>query len=416
MPLTVEKGRSLARKSHFFHTEKDRSMRASVFCRIRKDRVNKSGSAPVFLQVAINSEKIQIPLKISWPVSFFDNKSGLFLPRNHQDTEADDYNMLAKMHMSKVNEIFIYYRHSDTDLSAEIFQKEFSRFGARSNFLQWAAFEIEDRYQASRIALQTRKNSLSNIKKIREWKNEIRFSELTNDLMKDLQAWLKNNQGMKVNTVSGILKTVKVYARAAYEQGMAVDIDAISKFKLPKSKSRIVYLKPEELTRMHRYYLSEEITPTHKRVLGQFLFATLTGLRFSDIERIERKEIDDDALDFEPFKTRNIEKRVRVPLTESAFFLIQNEKGKLFNTMAMQPTNRTLKEIATKCSIRKNLTTHVARHTFATEFLRRGGAIEVLKELLGHTKMETTMIYSHVDEDRKREQMKLMEYQIFCKS
>lgn len=416
MPSVIKKGRSLARNSHFFHTKKDRGMRASVFCRIRKDRVNKAGTAPVYLQVTINSEKLQIPLKISWPVELFDNKAGLFLPRNARDQDADDYNMLAKMQMSKVNEIFIYYRHSDLDLSTEIFLKEFSRFGARSNFLQWATYEIEDRYTANRIALQTRKNSLSNVNKIKLWREEIKFSELNNELMKDLQAWLKNNQGMKINSVGGILKTVKVYARAAYEQGMAIDIDSISKFRLPKAKGRIIYLKTEELTRMHHYYLSEEIIPSHKRILGQFLFATMTGIRFSDIERVEWKNIDDDCLDFEPYKTRNIEKRVRIPMTESAFSLIQNEKGKLFDTMAMQPTNRILKDIAKKCSIRKNLTTHVARHTFATEFLQKGGAIEVLKELLGHTKMETTMIYSHVDEDRKKEQMKLMEYQMFCKS
>ncbi|SEJ57812.1 Phage integrase SAM-like domain-containing protein [Cyclobacterium xiamenense] len=51
-------------------------MRASVICRIRKDRVNKAGTAPVYLQVTINSEKLQIPLKISWPVELFDNKAG----------------------------------------------------------------------------------------------------------------------------------------------------------------------------------------------------------------------------------------------------------------------------------------------------------------------------------------------------
>ncbi|WP_209331559.1 site-specific integrase [Lunatimonas salinarum] len=315
--------------------------------------------------------------------------------------------------MAKANEIFIYYRHNDQELTAASFRKEFSRFGARTNFLQWSHLEIEERYQANRIQLQTRKNSLASINKIRQWREEIKFSELNGELMKDLQAWLKNNQGMKVNSVGGILKTVKVYAKAAHEQGLAIDIDSISKFKLPQSKGRITYLKPEELTKLHHYYVSEEISETHKRVLGQFLFSTMTGLRFSDIERVDWKNIDDDTLDFEPFKTRSIEKRIKIPLVESAFYLIQTKKGKLFETMALQATNRVLKDIAIKCNIRKNLTTHLARHTFATEFLRRGGAIEVLKELMGHTKIETTMIYTHVDEERKRQQMGLMEYSIF---
>nr|WP_245189621.1 phage integrase SAM-like domain-containing protein [Lunatimonas salinarum] len=60
--------------------------------------------------------------------------------------------------------------------------------------------------------------SLASINKIRQWREEIKFSEPNGELMKDLQAWLKNNQGMKVNSVGGILKTVKVYAKAAHEQ------------------------------------------------------------------------------------------------------------------------------------------------------------------------------------------------------
>ncbi|WP_425342612.1 Arm DNA-binding domain-containing protein [Lunatimonas salinarum] len=46
-------------------------MRASALCRIRKDRMNRSGEAPVYLQIIVNSERLQIPLKVSWPVVFF---------------------------------------------------------------------------------------------------------------------------------------------------------------------------------------------------------------------------------------------------------------------------------------------------------------------------------------------------------
>ena len=68
-----------------------------------------------------------------------------------------------------------------------------------------------------------------------------------------------------------------------------------------------------------------------------------------------------------------------------------------------------MKDIALKCRIRKNLTTHVARHTFATDFLRRGGKVEHLQNLLGHTKITTTMIYGHTEEKDAFEQMRLMQ-------
>ncbi|GAB2993783.1 site-specific integrase [Cyclobacterium sediminis] len=384
-------------------------MRASVLCRIRSDRPNKNGLAPVYLQVIINSKRTTIPLGVSWDLDFFDRKSGLFLERKRNDQEALDYNMLVKKEVSKINEIFMYYRHSDFELTIEQFLKEFARYGAKKNFLDWAELEIEERFSLNKIALQTRKNSLSNLKNIRKWKSEIKFSDIDYTFLENLQAWLKNVQGYKLNTVGAILKTVKVYVRAAHEAGIAVNIDSVAKFSLPSGKSRVVFLTVEEMERLNRYYESDEIKPSEKRVLRQFLFSCKTGLRFSDIERVTWREIEGDVLDFEPYKTRNIEKRVRILLVDDAFDLIENEKGKLFNTMAMQPTNRVLKDIALKCRIRKNLTTHVARHTFATDFLRRGGKVQNLQDLLGHSKITTTMIYGHTEEKETFEQMRLMQ-------
>ncbi|WP_460512899.1 site-specific integrase [Cyclobacterium sediminis] len=402
-------GLSRVRMSPFFHTKKIGHMRASVLCRIRSDRPNKNGLAPVYLQVIINSKRTTIPLGVSWDLDFFDRKSGLFLERKRNDQEALDYNMLVKKEVSKINEIFMYYRHSDFELTIEQFLKEFARYGAKKNFLDWAELEIEERFSLNKIALQTRKNSLSNLKNIRKWKSEIKFSDIDYTFLENLQAWLKNVQGYKLNTVGAILKTVKVYVRAAHEAGIAVNIDSVAKFSLPSGKSRVVFLTVEEMERLNRYYESDEIKPSEKRVLRQFLFSCKTGLRFSDIERVTWREIEGDVLDFEPYKTRNIEKRVRILLVDDAFDLIENEKGKLFNTMAMQPTNRVLKDIALKCRIRKNLTTHVARHTFATDFLRRGGKVQNLQDLLGHSKITTTMIYGHTEEKETFEQMRLMQ-------
>src|SRR5690606_24337445 len=66
-----------------------------------------------------------------------------------------------------------------------------------------------------------------------------------------------------------------------------------------------------------------------------------------------------------------------------------------------QKTNAYLKEIATSCGIDKNLTFHVARHTFATTvMLSNGVPIETVSKLLGHTKLSTTQIYARVVETK----------------
>lgn len=75
--------------------------------------------------------------------------------------------------------------------------------------------------------------------------------------------------------------------------------------------------------------------------------------------------------------------------------------GTLLPISSNQKTNAYLKEIADACGIEKNLTFHVARHTFATTvMLSNGVPIETVSKLLGHTKLSTTQIYARVVESK----------------
>jgi integrase/recombinase XerD len=77
-------------------------------------------------------------------------------------------------------------------------------------------------------------------------------------------------------------------------------------------------------------------------------------------------------------------------------------------------TNAYLKEIATLCGIRKNLTFHMARHTFATNVtLTNGVPIETVSRMLGHTKITTTRIYAKVLESKVSEDMNQLEEKLF---
>lgn len=70
--------------------------------------------------------------------------------------------------------------------------------------------------------------------------------------------------------------------------------------------------------------------------------------------------------------------------------------GKLFPILSNQKTNSYLKEIADICGIKKNLTFHLARHTFATMSLSKGVPIESVSKMLGHTNIRTTQIYARI--------------------
>lgn len=68
-----------------------------------------------------------------------------------------------------------------------------------------------------------------------------------------------------------------------------------------------------------------------------------------------------------------------------------------------------LKEIADLCGIKKNITFHLARHTFATTTtLSKGVPIETVSKLLGHTNIKTTQIYARITNEKIREDMKVL--------
>ena len=82
-------------------------------------------------------------------------------------------------------------------------------------------------------------------------------------------------------------------------------------------------------------------------------------------------------------------------------------RGKILPTYSNQKLNSYLKEIADVCGIEKNLTFHIARHTFATTVtLTNGVPIETVSKLLGHTSIKTTQIYAKVVERKVSDDMR----------
>ncbi len=150
-----------------------------------------------------------------------------------------------------------------------------------------------------------------------------------------------------------------------------------------------------------------------QETLRGFLFSCLTGLAFADLSRVQRSQLASDTLIFIRHKVRRFENILQVPLTERAKNLLGHKLGHtdrvtLFNTLSLDKTNEKLTEIRRFAGINKKITTHTGRHTFGTNFIINGGSRDALKEIMGHSKYETTQIYVHLSSDYLKQQMKVM--------
>ena len=168
------------------------------------------------------------------------------------------------------------------------------------------------------------------------------------------------------------------------------------------------FLDEEELEQLESTKMGNERL---ERIRDCFVFSCYTGLSYVDVKELNRDNIVKgiDGNHWISTKREKTDKPVKVPLLPKAQEILEKymqcpemeNKESLLPISSNQKTNAYLKEIADSCDIDKNLTFHVARHTFATTvMLSNGVPIETVSKLLGHSKLSTTQIYARVVESK----------------
>ena len=142
-----------------------------------------------------------------------------------------------------------------------------------------------------------------------------------------------------------------------------------------------------------------------------FVFSCYTGLCYIEVKNLKTGDIVNgiDKEDWIMVRRQKSKTPVKLPLLEEAKRILDKYKNyslavnanKLLPVYSDQKINKYLKEIAKLCNIKKNLTFHVARHTFATTItLLNDVPLETVSKMLGHTKLSTTQKYARVVEKK----------------
>jgi len=154
-----------------------------------------------------------------------------------------------------------------------------------------------------------------------------------------------------------------------------------------------------------------------ENVKDTFLFCCYTGLAYADVSALKAANIlkgIDGEMWLHTFRQKTLT-ATKVPLLQSALELIAKYKGhrkckqQIFPLISNQKTNAYLKEIADLCGIHKELTFHIARHTFATTVtLSNGVPIDTVSKMLGHTNIRTTQLYAKTLEQKISDDMAVL--------
>jgi site-specific recombinase XerD len=171
-------------------------------------------------------------------------------------------------------------------------------------------------------------------------------------------------------------------------------------------------------------------TNLEQLVKESFLFGCFTGLRFSDMCLLTKDDIIREGKDVKlSFRIAKTDEPFVLPLPRPAIVLVnkwkkQSKTDNLLPILSGENTddalkkeissrnayfNKVIKSIATRAGLKKNVSFHLSRHTFATNMLSSGAPIEVVSKLLGHEDIKTTQIYARIVDETKDQAMRNFE-------
>jgi site-specific recombinase XerD len=247
--------------------------------------------------------------------------------------------------------------------------------------------------------------------------DDIKFDKIDLRFVEDFELYLKTSGNCCHNTTMKHIQTVKSVFKTAQAHGYTSK-DPFQKFKIRMEEVVRCYLNENEIAKL----INEPIeNPKLSSVRDMFIFSCYTGLAYIDLKNLKVRNIQKE--DGEKYWIRTVRQKTNVktnvPLLDVPLDLIRQyrndfEEGEpdspIFRIISNQKMNSYLKDLAKLCNIPKELTFHIARHTFATSItLNNGVPIESVSSMLGHTNIKTTQHYAkildkklEVDMDRLR--------------
>lgn len=232
---------------------------------------------------------------------------------------------------------------------------------------------------------------------------EVGLEVLNVEWWKAFSEFVETKYKIQKSTRKGYLKVLKAAVNNAVSTGH-LSSNPFATCRLEKIEETIRYLSSEELVKLEQFKAPNAVL---QRAVDLFLFASYTGLAYSDLRALSLNDLqtgeDGSVVAMKARSKTSV--MSKIPLSPEALGIIERFKNypSLSGTNLLLPVpnlsdyNKTLKHAAALCQINKPISSHVARHTFATSvWLESSGSIETLQKILGHKKIQTTARYGTV--------------------
>lgn len=385
---------------------------------IKKHRINTKGEVPVYIRITSQGTQTELSLNRIINLKQWGNNCAV-----GSSAKCREINNYLTSTQSTIYEHYKYLRETGKDFSAksiknaylgveedkgkkilELYEEHNERIKKLKN-IDFAPYTIQ-RYE---VSLRHTRNFIKRHYK----RDDLYLEELNHDFLIHYETYFKTVRKCSHNTTLKYIKNFKKIVRIAMSNG-DIKKDPFANFKMRLKKVDRGFLSEDELNNLINKKFN---TLRLEQIRDCFVFSCFTGLAYSDLKRLSSENIikGTDGNTWVKIKRKKTDNISTIPLLSVSKQILNKYKDDeycinnnvLLPVISNQKMNAYLKEIGDVCGIKKNFSSHLARHTFATTVtLNNDVPIESVSKMLGHSSISMTKIYARLLDKKVGQDMK----------
>lgn len=381
---------------------------------LKKNAPKKNGYVPVMCRITIDGTIAQFSCKLDVNPDLWDTQSGRAGGRT---TEAKETNLFLDNIRVGVNSHYREIFDKDNYVTAEKVKNAYLGLGMKHEtilkvFAQHNEdFEKQVGKMKSKSTYQkycTVYRHLQDFIRYRYKVSDIALKELTPAFIIDFELYLRTQQDCTHNTVWVYMMPLRRMITIAQNNGW-LSRDPFVEYSISPEDSDRGYLTKEEIKKLMNAPITRK---KHELVRDLFVFCCFTGLSFRDLKNLTTDNLQTSFDGHEWIITKRQKTKVQsnIRLLDVACKIIGKYRGiakdnRVFPVPSYQNLRDNITLIVQACGIKKHVTWHMARHSYATLCLSMGVPIETISQTLGHRSISTTQIYADITRTKINEDM-----------